>query len=390
MTPVAAGEVLDGEVELVRVLAPLPPGAYASWRAAELARREARRLAEKRARAAAKGKPPEGEKLTAKDRQQLTADLPASLFDALHVDTGELRRAGWSDPPGSRWVDYRRPEGSISTRPAPRRARRAPEGERTVARFALASPVLPRLTEAISVADRLHRALVKYSDGAPVFSGKDAAGDPLHGHCHALYLPEANGRDGRIAHLTLYAEMGFDGPSLDALHRLDKVWGHGGHDLQTVLLGVGTPDSFAGSNLEAGQCPLFETSDVWVSRTPFIPTRHPKATRTGQPKLDDAGLQIGSPEHDLRRLLRELGRDLPEPLRVEPLLGTYLGGKAVRWSAFRTIREEGGGRRATAVGYGFRITFPHPVRGPLAVGYGAHFGLGVFVPPLERFRVVEA
>lgn len=31
-------------------------------------------------------------------------------------------------------------------------------------------------------------------------------------------------------------------------------------------------------------------------------------------------------------------------------------------------------------GYGFRITFPDSVDGPLALGYGAHFGLGLFIP----------
>jgi len=32
------------------------------------------------------------------------------------------------------------------------------------------------------------------------------------------------------------------------------------------------------------------------------------------------------------------------------------------------------------VGASFTITFPQKVAGPLAFGYGAHFGLGLFVP----------
>ena len=48
--------------------------------------------------------------------------------------------------------------------------------------------------------------------------------------------------------------------------------------------------------------------------------------------------------------------------------------------AARTLRKSGDGRRSTATGYGFRVEFPEPVRGPIAVGYGAHFGLGVFAP----------
>lgn len=394
VVPVGAGDEeaseQGGEAEIVRVLAPMPGSDYASWRAAEIGRREAERLAEKRVRAGARGKAPEKQKLTAKDREKVATQLPETLFEALQVDTGDLRKAGWSSPPGSRWLDYRRPVGKISARPAPRHARKDAEAKRTVARFALASAVLPRLTEAVPVAERVREGLMSRGGAVSVFSGKDDDGRPLRGHRHAFILPEANGRHGQLTHVTVFAERGFEPKALSALHRLPKVWGHGGHDIQTVLIGVGTRETFAGEDLDAGECPLLVESKVWVSRTPFVPTRHPKATRAGEPKLD-RGLQIGSPEHDLLRLLRELRPDdpLPEPVRAQRTDGTHLGGKAVRWSAFRTQRKKGEGRRASGLGYGFRIEFPRPVAGPIAVGYGAHFGLGLFVPLIDPMRPVE-
>lgn len=380
-----------GEAEIVRVLAPMPGSEYASWRAAEISRREAASLEDKQARARTRGKAPEKQKLTAKDRQKVSAQVPETLFEALQADTGDLRKAGWSAPPGSRWLDYRRPAGKISARPVPRPPRKDAEPKRTVARYALASAVLPRLTEALKVAEKVREGLMSRGGAVPVFSGKDSDGRPLRGHRHAFILPEANGRQGRLTHVTVYAEKGFEPKALGALHRLPKVWGHGGHDIQTVLIGVGTRDTFAGEDLDAGECPLLVKSRVWVSRTPFVPTRHPKSTRAGKPKLDHRGLQIGSPEHDLHRLLTELRPDdpLPDPVGVEPTAGTYLGGKAVRWSAFRTQRKKGEGRRASGIGYGFRIEFPQPVPGPIAVGYGAHFGLGVFVPLIHPFRPLE-
>jgi CRISPR-associated protein Csb2 len=395
VVPVGAGDEetseQGGDAEIVRVLAPMPGSEYASWRAVEISRREAARLTEKQARAGARGKSPEKQKLTAKDRESVAAQLPETLFEALQIDTGDLRKDGWSAPPGSRWLDYRRPAGKISARPAPQLARKNAEAKRTVARFALASAVLPRLTEAVPVAEKLRKGLMSRGGAVPVFTGKDDDGRPLRGHCHAFILPEANGRNGRLTHVTVHAERGFGPKALSALHRLSKVWGHGGHDIQTVLIGIGTREAFAGTNLEAGECPLLVESEIWVSRTPFVPTRHPKSTRAGEPKVDDRGLQIGSPEHDLRRLLEELRPDdpLPEPVRVAPTNGAYLGGKAVRWSAFRTQRDQGEGRRASGLAYGFRIEFPRPVAGPIAVGYGAHFGLGMFVPPIDRFRPVE-
>lgn len=248
-----------------------------------------------------------------------------------------------------------------------------------MARFALASNALPHFTAAVSVADRVRAALMSRCDAAPVFAGRGADdGERLTGHRHAFVLPEANGAHGRVTHVTVFAEMGFEDSSRAALESLTRVWGRGGHDIQLVLIGVGLPEDFAGSAIQAGQCALVTRSMVWESRTPFVPTRHPKCSRAGQPKLDEHGLHVGSPEHDLRRLLMELG--LPQPVRVEPIASTPLGGKHVRWAQFHTERKQRSGRRAAAVGSGFRLHFAAPIRGPIALGYGAHFGLGGFVP----------
>jgi CRISPR-associated protein Csb2 len=93
--------------------------------------------------------------------------------------------------------------------------------------------------------------------------------------------------------------------------------------------------------------------------------------------MDASGLQIGSPEHDLRRLLKLGG--FPAPAAVEPIAGTKLGELEVPWHGFIRRRETGEGKPpANGAGYGFRIEFSKPVKGPVAVGYGAHFGLGGF------------
>lgn len=277
--------------------------------------------------------------------------------------------------PGTRWVDYVRPRDLLTNLPS-RRVVRVERELPTAARFAVASQVPPRLTECLSFADRVRTALMSRSHGAGVFSGKDSAGNPLKGHRHVFILPEAHGAHGRITHVTLYAPMGFDETARRAMDGLRNVWGRDDYGVQLVLLGVGMPKDFAGINVGAGQCALFVDSDTWISRTPFIPTRHAKAKRGGEPKLDANGLQIGSPEHDLRRLLR--AADLPEPVRVEPVDSTDLGGKQVRWLDFKTLRHRGEGARSMNRGFGFRVVFRCAVTGPIAVGYGAHFGMGVF------------
>lgn len=249
-----------------------------------------------------------------------------------------------------------------------------------VARYALSGHTLPRLLEALSFGEKVHNALVELSNGSPVFTGCDGSGKPLKGHSHAYTLSESNmalgkGHGGEITHVTIYASAGFGPVDISSLENLKEVHSLG---VQVALLGLGQPEDFGGVDLSRGQCPLVAKSKIWISRTPFIPTRHPKVTRAGVAKLDSSGLQIGSPDHDLRRLLELDG--FPEPVVVEPVPSTILGERDVQWREFQSRRNKGEGRRAAYNRvYGFRIEFAEAVRGPIAVGYAAHFGMGGFL-----------
>jgi CRISPR-associated protein Csb2 len=366
----------ESDREVVRLLAPLPTAELATWRASALEERALRASEGKRRQAREKGRPESAVKPSAKEKLVLDSSLPQSALDALSAATDVVRKQGWSRPPGSRWVEYVR--WRVDARPAPRRARATSELP-TVARFAVAGNVLPRLTEGIFEADKIRTVLVSYSNGHPVFGGRDpATGTPLSGHRHAFILPEANRRHGCITHFTIFASMGFDEAARRALDRMAALWQRSGHELQLVLIGMGRPEEFAGTRIDAGECPLLATSDSWISRTPFVPTRHAKHRGNGDPKLDQDGLVIGSPEQDLVRLLADQG--FPRPVTIKRVPETNLGGKPTRWLAFRTERKSGGGRRGAHAGVGYRLVFPTPVRGPIAVGYGAHFGLGCFIP----------
>ena len=250
----------------------------------------------------------------------------------------------------------------------------------TAARFALRGNA-PRLTDAILLAERVHAALVELSDGSATFTGCDDGRRPLSGHNHAYILPESiqalgRGRGGEITSVTVYAPAGFGRRERSALEALREVRGDG-IVADLTLLGLGFTEEFGGTDADRGESLLLAESRIWTSRTPFIPTRYPKATRAGAPKLDPAsGLQIGSPEHELLRLLSLAG--FPEPAAVEVVSFTEIAGERVDWSSFRRARITGDGRRAGSAGYGFRIEFAESVRGPVALGYGAHFGMGGF------------
>ncbi|MBA2433675.1 MAG: type I-U CRISPR-associated protein Cas5/Cas6 [Chthoniobacterales bacterium] len=352
--PVVNGERVQSEEEPIRLLAPATPEEHAAWFA-------------KQAMPTSKAK---GKKKTN------TASLPSSIFDALLADTGDLKAAGWSQPPGSRWIDYARPAEPF--RIAPQRKPVLDERRPTVARFAVVSDVPPRITEALSLGERFHRALVSRC-ATPVFTGCNAAGEPLaDGHQHAFYFSECDPHHGMVKFFTLYARMGFDVDARRALEKLRQTWGYDGHKLQLILLGTGEREDFAGESPDAGHSLPLGTSREWISLTPFVPTRHLKTRRNGEPKLDANGIPIGSPEHDLRRLLPESG--FPEPTEVAPVPHLQLENRSIHWLEFQRTRKTGNGSKAGERGYGFRIAFSEAVRGPIAVGYGAHFGLGLFVP----------
>jgi CRISPR-associated protein Csb2 len=264
----------------------------------------------------------------------------------------------------------------------------------TVARFAVMSQKLPHLTETIILAERVHAALVSLSGGSPVFTGYNEQGKPVEGHGHAHVFCESNlglgkATGGEITHITIYASMGFSSVDKQALEDLREIWGGDDPVVHLLLQGLGRREDFGGLDPERGQSPLLAKSRTWVSRTPFLPTRHHKVTRAGVPKVDATGLQIGSSEHDLLRLLDLSG--LPAPEAVESVPCTSLGGRETPWASFACRRSNGEGRRsAYGIGYGFRIEFAEPVQGPVAVGYASHFGMGGF-ETVEKFdmRVAE-
>jgi len=253
------------------------------------------------------------------------------------------------------------------------------KGLPTVVRYAVVSAVAPSITQTISVADRVHDALCKWSDQskgrASVFTGLDESGKSRTDHMHAHIFCEANGQRDAITHITIWAMMGFDVAACLALRRLNKVWGHGGHDIRLVLHGIGCPNDFK-------DCVFFGSSETWRSVTPFVSTRHAKTFRDRRPKMDANGWQIGSAGHDLLRLLafHPHGEAATIKLLDERERPFRFGSRHLRSLQFQTTRYDGGGNRGNSSGNAFSISFPEPVSGPFALGYGSHFGLGLFAP----------
>ena len=161
--------------------------------------------------------------------------------------------------------------------------------------------------------------------------------------------------------------MGLGPDAQQAVRTLKRTWTKGGvGELQVALAGQGDLDQLRAlpSPLQAGVTavlgPLGSTR-AWASFTPLVLPRFQKRRGTntleGQvaAELASRGLPQASvevlPWDDQTRELRHAVRTRRHPAKPPP----------------------------ADAGFAVRLVFETPVTGPVALGYGAHFGLGLFL-----------
>lgn len=311
-----------------------------------------------------------------KDRTKALAPYPADLIDCLQRDTSWWKAHRWSQPPGSRRVLYWRRSDSLVVGPVVQTPRVACAPVEVVL-LALATPsgsrsALPPRARALPQAEALHRALVSHAGhgllvDCPELTGRSAAGQPLEGHRHAHHLPLDLDGDGHLDHILIYAPMGLGADAQRAVRKLKRVWTKGGvGELRIAIAGLGNLEDLRGlpEPLHAGVTALLGPvggSRVWASDSPFVPPRHLKRrgnnTLEGQIRSELAcrGLESATqiqllPWDETTRALRHAVRVRPFPAKAPPV----------------------------DAGFAVRLVLAGPIRGPLALGYGSHFGLGLF------------
>lgn len=328
-SPLAPG---DNPRARTRLLAPLGSLEYRAWRDGYLA-----------------AQPP---------RQRARLRLPDTLWDVLNLDTGALQQSGWSIAPGTRWIHY-----TLTEPPAPPQ-RTAPTRSDwpDFVRIILDSAVHPSIKDALWIGERLRAALLsRVGDRpCPVLTGKDDAGKPLRDHGHAYFLPQS-GKRGEVDQILVYARRGFDPVALHALHALRELHGLTSHPTYTTIVALGRRD-----HLERPH-PQLRPATRWRTLTPFVPPRCPEE-RHGQLR--------NSPSEQLRRLCHLIHG--VEPVAVRPF--TPEESRRQHLHDFRRQRQRGAAVPGNSPGLGFHLEFAAPIAGPLALGYGAHFGLGQFSP----------
>jgi CRISPR-associated protein Csb2 len=323
------------EGEIITLYAPLPSSEYQSLRQGFLTDKKAAR--------------------------KLGKTLPANLLDALSVDTADLRRQGWNQPPAARKVRYLRPVDALRPRYV---IHKADSSVATTASFILIGKPLPRIEDALRIGELMRMAVMGQArrilgeDRIPsVLSGHDMPKG--NRHRHAFYLPWDSNGNGDINRLLLHVPDGMDAEQQHVVEQVKRLWSRDGSEWRLVLENIGYADI-------ANE--LTRPSAAWESITPYLHPWHIKK-------------RFGI-EDQLRRECRERG--LPEPTTLESFDEVNVGkNRSRRPVHFRRFRNRRGLLQPDRLGSFWRLTFPEPVSGPIAMGFGCHFGLGLFIPALD-------
>jgi CRISPR-associated protein Csb2 len=285
--------------------------------------------------------------------------MPDNLLDFfLSVDTADLRKQGWNQPPAARKVSYLRPVDALKPR---RVIHKASRPTATTASFVLIGKPLPRVEDSLRIGELMRMAVMSqakrvFGEGniPAVFSGHDMPKD--NRHRHAFYLPWDSNGDGRLDRLLLHIPDGMGAKQQRVLEKLDRIWSRDGNEWRLALESLG--------GIEAGGA-LMQKSTVWRSVTPYLHPWHVK--------------KRFSVEDQIRRECRERG--LSEPIVLELLDEVDVGSNRKRRPIhFHRSRNRRGLTQPDRLGSFWCLTFPEPVFGPLALGFGCHFGLGLFRP----------
>lgn len=316
--------------------------------------------------------------LAIKKRQaQSIEPYPPNLLSCLTKDTAWWKSHGWSQPPGSQRVLYWRCDQALQIG-IPTASRSNPVHAVTTMLLAITTPTgnrsaLPPVTRTLPQAELFHRAIVgRLGNGqrvsCPELTGKDDFNRPLQNHHeHAHTIPVDLDADGHLDHIIIYAAMGLGDAAQRAIRTLRRTWTKGcTSDLQVAVVGSGDlellrqlPPQLSGQIEQLLGPP--DGCLVWESATPFVPPRFLKA-RGKNDMLGQINAELTS-------------RRLPEAASV-----SVCGVRTRTLRHYIRRRNHGGVSPSSGMGYGLRLHFTEPVRGPLLLGYASHYGLGLFRP----------
>ena len=153
------------------------------------------------------------------------------------------------------------------------------------------------------------------------------------------------------------------------LTALKKIKRGEGEPLRLMLEGFGTASLFDRVT------PLTGESAIWRSVTPYLHPWHLKKPEMRKPEATAAAI-LGQ----LRREWCARASGLSDIVEIRELPSIQHGGRALRPLHFHRFRRKSGLVQPDTLGHMIELRFAQPVRGPLALGFACHFGLGLLTP----------
>lgn len=222
----------------------------------------------------------------------------------------------------------------------------------------------PPIEQTLRFAESVRRAFMHVSrcsfgeDSIPfTFSGHGSHGASENQHRHAFFLPLDSQNSGYIDRMVLWATCLTDRERL-VLTRVSRIFQPGRPPVLLLLESMGDEKS-----CEQG-VRICAQSTTWRSLTPYL---HPWFLKR----------RFGIAEQITRECL---ARSMPVPVDIRNLDHVKAGGRRLLPMQFQRHRKQTSGLQADRYGRFIELTFPTPIRGPLCLGFGCHFGLGLFSP----------
>lgn len=287
-----------------------------------------------------------------------------STVSDLYTKVSQILKNGVQYPQNSKLVSYVRPMGCLTTIKRSDKPLKAV----SVIRYAIVSNVKPRITESVMVGDAIKRTVMStygaQNEGkvSKNLSGKNESHTPLKGHHHAFFLPTDEDGDLFLDHVTVISSEPFSQEEIDALGQINSVWSKH-FRFRLIYQAKGMQDDFKNVLILKG-------SKRWVSLTPYVLNRHVKVRGSKNNKKI-----VDGPEDQLRREIKARFNQVVKDIKIT-------NGKSKMKSGLLPV-EFKRWRKNNLVGFGaynVELEFENELYGPLSLGHGSHFGLGLFMP----------
>ena len=247
--------------------------------------------------------------------------------------------------------------------------------------------ILPSVTRTLPQGELFHRAIVgRVGRGkhvhCPELTGKDDQGRALRGnHKHAHILPLDLDDDGHLDHILIWARMGLGGQAQRAIRSLKRTWTKGGiGELQVSVVGSGELEDLRQlpKSLAHGVDRLLgppSCSRHWISQTPYVLPRFQK--KNGRNSLEGQLCEELASRYGATLVSLELMQFKNLANENGPSCDK-LSTRVRQHRQYIRVRRHGGHVPPADSGLTIAFSVEQPICGPVCLGYGSHFGLGMF------------